>query len=129
MKITCHNLGEIIKKLENEFQDFDITKSKKSQFIVNWVIGVSGNIEKNSKDMVCPNCNGKYVVKTYTGDLFYRLFNGSKKQKEAEKKKFSNMGLFCNPWATGGNEMRDFICLNCATRWNIKNEKIINDQL
>lgn len=40
-----------------------------------------------------------------------------------------SMGLFCNPWATDGDDVRDFICLNCATRWNKKNEKIVNDQL
>ena len=75
------------------------------------------------------NCSGKYVVRTYAGDLFYRLYNGSNRQKEKEKKKFENMGLFCNPWATYGDDVRDFICLNCATRWNKKNEKIVNDQL
>lgn len=129
MEKETTTFGELIKKLENEFENFDIKNSKKYSFILNWVVGVSGHIEKNSKDMICPNCSGKYVVRTYAGDLFYRLYNGSNRQKEKEKRKFENMGLFCNPWATDGDDVRDFICLNCATRWNKKNEKIVNDQL
>lgn len=124
----CHNLGEIIKELKNEFEKFDMYKSKKSQFIMNWVIGVNGKLEKNPKDLFCPNCNGKYVVRTYAGDLYYRLLNGSVKQKNEERKKFANMGLHCNPWATEGENTRDFICLNCATRWNGKGENLINEQ-
>lgn len=38
--------GELIKKLEKEIEDFDIKNSNKSSFILNWVIGVSGHLEK-----------------------------------------------------------------------------------
>lgn len=123
----CKTLGDLIKELEKEFKDFDIMKSKKSQFIITWVVGTSGNIKNNPKSCICPNCSGKYVVRTYVGDLYYRLYNGTKKQRLAEKRKFENMGLFSNPWATGGDYIRDYLCLNCATRWNKNDEQIINE--
>lgn len=120
LNLKYNTLGEAIEKLQNEFKDFDIKNSKKSQFILNNVLDVRGKIEYNSKDLKCPNCNGKYVVETYVGDLYYRLFNGTKSQREHEKQKFAKKGLYSNPWATGDSSTRDYLCLNCGIRWNKK---------
>ena len=118
-------LQEIIKDLENKYKDFDLKKSKKSQLIFNIVTSVSGKIENNPKNLTCPNCNGKYVVRTYVGDLYYRLFNGTKQQKEQEKKRFEKMGLYSNPCATGDKYTRKYWCLSCNVRWNGKDKDII----
>ena len=125
LKLEYHNLGELIKKLEIEFKNFNLKESKKSQFMFEITTSVSGKIENNPKNLYCPNCNGKYVARTYAGDLYYRLFNGTKAQKENEKKRFAMMGLYSNPWATGSEFTREYWCLNCGIRWNCKNEKII----
>ena len=125
LKIEGHNLGEVIKKLEIEFKDFNLKESKKSQFMFEVATSVGGKIENNPKNLYCPNCNGKYVVRTYAGDLYYRLFNGTKAQKENEKKRFAMMGLHSNMWAIASEFTREYWCLNCGIRWNGKNEKII----
>ena len=65
INLQANNIGEAIEKLQQLFKDFDLQKSKKSQFIVNDVLGVGGNIEHNTKDLICPNCRGKYVARTY----------------------------------------------------------------
>ena len=127
LNLEFNNLGEAIDKLQNEFKDFDLKNSKKSQFILNNVIGIGGKIKYNSNDLKCPNCNGRYVARTYAGDLYYRLFNGTKEQKEAEKKKFDKMGLYSNPWACEDYYTRDYICLNCGIRWDKQNENIYRD--
>lgn len=128
LNLKYNNLGEAIKKLQNELEDFDIGNSKKSQFILDNVLGVGGKIQYNSKDLKCPNCNGKYVVKTYAGDLYYRLFNGTKSQKEAEKQRFARMGLHSNPWPTEDYYTRDYLCLNCGIKWNKKDEGIYRER-
>ena len=125
IRYTKITLQEIIKDLEKKYKDFDLKKSKKSQLIFNIVTSVSGKIKNNPKNLTCPNCNGKYVVRTYVGDLYYRLFNGTKQQKEQEKKRFEKMGLYSNPWATGDKYTREYWCLNCNVRWNGKNKDII----
>lgn len=73
LNLQANNLGEAIEKLQQKFKDFDLKKSKKAQFIVNDVLGIGGRIENNPKDLICPNCSGKYVARTYSGDLYYRL--------------------------------------------------------
>ena len=127
LNLEYNNLGDAIEKLQNEFKDFDMKNSKKSKFILNNVLSVRGKIEYNPKDLKCPNCNGKYVLKTCAGDLYYRLFNGIKSQKGAEKQRFAIMGLYSNPWATGDYYTRDYLCLNCGIRWNKKNEGIYRE--
>lgn len=127
LNLEYNNLGEAIKKLQNEFKDFDMKSSKKSQFILNNVLGVGGKLEFNPKELKCPNCNGKYVVRTYAGDLYYRLIMGTKAQKEAEKKRFAKMGLYSNPWACGDYYTRDYLCLNCGIRWDKNNKNIYRD--
>ena len=126
LNIKCENYKELIQELQEQFKEFNLKKSLKSQYIFEIVTNVSGKVENNEKNLVCPNCKGEYVVRTYVGDLYYRLFNGSKKQKESEKRKFEKMGLYSNPWATGDKFTRDYWCLNCAIRWNGKNENIIS---
>lgn len=117
--------GERIKWFRDRYSIEDLQNNKKVQFIFSLVQGdrISGNIKNNPKDLCCPNCDGKYVVRTYVGDLYYRLFNGTKAQKTAEKR-LAQIGLHSNPWATGDYHTRDFLCLNCGIRWN-KNDKDI----
>lgn len=125
LNIKCKNYKELIQKLQEQFKEFNLQKSLKSQYMFEIATNVSGKIENNEKNLICPNCKGKYVVRTYAGDLYYRLFNGSKKQKESEKRKFEKMGLHSNPWATANEFTRDYWCLNCAIRWNGKNMDIV----
>jgi len=121
--------GERIIWFQNRYSVEELQNNKKVKFIFSLVQGdkISGNIENNLKDLRCPNCNGRFVVRTYVGDLYYRLFNGTKEQKTAEKQKFAQMGLHSNPWATGDCHTRDYLCLNCGVRWNKKNEDIYRD--
>ncbi len=95
---------------------FDFKNSKKSQFILNNVIGIGGKIKYNSNYLKCLNRNGRYVARTYAGDLYYRLFNGTKEQKEVEKKNFAKMSLYSNPWAYRDYYTRYYLCLNCGVR-------------
>ena len=127
LKLEYNNFKEAIEKLQNEFKDFNIKNSKKYQFILNNVLGVGGKIENNPKNLKCPNCNGKYVVNTCAGDLYYRLYRGTKLQKEQEKLKFARMGLYSNPWAIVDYYVRDYLCLNCGVRWNKENEGIYRE--
>ena len=94
---------------------------------MNDVLGVGGKIEYNPKDLKCPNCSGKNIAKTYAGDLYYRLFNGTKLQKKTEKQKFTKMGLHSNAWAIDDYYTRDYLCLNCGIRWNNKNVGIYRE--
>ena len=100
---------------------------KKSQFIFNDVLGVGGNIEHNPKDLICPNCKGKYVARTYSGELYYRLIMRNQSSKRSWKKKIAKMGLYSNPWACGEYFSKDYLCLNCGIRWNGKDEDIYRD--
>jgi len=127
LSIKYENLGQAIEKLKEIYQDFDL-EDLKSQFRFEVATEVSGKFENNSKDLLCPNCNGRFVVRTYAGDLYYRLFNGTKSQKEQEKRKFASMGLYNNPWACADENTRDYWCLNCGIRWNGKDKDIIYDK-
>lgn len=127
LNLQYSNLGEAIEKLKIEFKDFDLKNSKKYQFILNNALDVGGKLEYNSENLKCPNCDGKYVVRTYAGDLYYRLVMGTKAQKEDERKRFDKMGLHSNPWACGESFSRDYLCLNCGIRWNGKNDDIYRD--
>ena len=119
LKIKYDNLGDAIKQIKSKFKDFNLQESKKSQFMFEIATNVSGKIENNPKDLICPNCKGKYVVRTYAGDLYYRLYHGTKEQRERESKKFENMGLYNNPWAIVSEDTTDYWCLNCGIRWNM----------
>lgn len=52
INLQANNIGEAIEKLQQMFKEFDLQKSKKSQFIVNDVLGVEGNIENNLKYLI-----------------------------------------------------------------------------
>lgn len=127
LNLEYRNLGEAIDKLKKEFNDFDLSDTKKSQFILTNVLSVGGKLEYNPKDLRCPNCNGKYVVRTYAGDLYYRLIMGTEAQKEVERQRFAKMGLHSNPWACGEYLSRDYLCLNCGVRWDNKGSNIYRD--
>lgn len=129
LNLKFNNLGEAIEKLKKEFEGFDFKKSKKSQYIISNVLNVGGKLEYNPKDLKCPNCKGKYIVRTHAGDLYYRLFNGTKAQKIVEKQRFERMGLHSNTWAYEDYYTRDYLCLNCGVRWNKKDEDIYRDIL
>lgn len=124
------SFGERMKWFQDRYNIEQFKNNRKAKFVFSLVQGdrISGKIQNNPKDLKCPNCNGKYVVRTYVGDLYYRLIAGSKEQKKAEKEKFKKMGLHSNPWATGGEFTRDYMCLNCGIRWNGINEKIYSDE-
>ena len=83
INLQANNIGEAIEKLQQMFKEFDLQKSKKSQFIFNDVLGVGGNIENNPKDLICPNCKGKYVARTYSGELYYRLIMRNQSSKRS----------------------------------------------
>ena len=121
--------GERIRWFQNRYSMEELKKDRKVQFIFYLVqgSGVSGHIKNNPKDLICPNCSGKYIVRTYAGDLYYRLFNGTKAQKASKKQKFAQMGLYSNPWTTGDYHTRDYLCLNCGVRWNKKDEDMYRD--
>lgn len=121
LSMKFRNLKEVTQKLE---EDFCSKQTEKYKFIFEIATSVQGKIENNPPNLKCPNCNGKYVVRTYAGDLYYRLLNGSKSQKEQEKKKFAKMGLYSNPWATHSDCTRDYWCLNCGIRWDEANKRI-----
>ena len=128
LNLKYSNLGEAIKQLENQFEDFNLENSKKSQFMFEIATSVNGKIENNQKNLSCPKCHGKYVVSTYAGDLYYRLFNGSQKQKQEEKRRFANMGLHSNPWAIADEFTIDYWCLHCGIRWDGKGKNILKSE-
>ncbi len=122
------NLQEIIDDLENEIENFkikNIENSRRDRLILDIVSTVGGDIKNNPKDLRCPNCNGKYAVKTYPGDLYMKLFCGTKEEKEREMKRFENMPLYNNPWPAADENTRDYWCLSCDVRWNDKDKDII----
>lgn len=123
------SLGDRLKWFQERFSLEELHNSRKVKFIFSLIQGsrISGNIQNNPAELRCPNCNGKYVVRTYVGDLYYRLMNGTKKQKESEKLKFAKMGLHSNPYATGDYFTRDYLCLNCGIKWNGKYQDIYRD--
>lgn len=127
LNIKYENLGEATSKLKEFISNFDFSDNK-CQFMFEVATSVNGKLENNPKDLLCPNCNGKYVVRTYAGDLYYRLIMGTKAQKEAEKQKFARMGLYNNLWATADEFTRDYWCLNCGIRWNNKDKDILLDK-
>ena len=47
LNLEYKNLGEAIDKLKNKFNDFDLSDTKKSQFILTDVLGVGGKLEYN----------------------------------------------------------------------------------
>ena len=127
LNIKYENLGEATSKLKEFIPNFDFSDNK-CQFMFEVATSVNGKLENNPKDLLCPNCNGKYVVRTYAGALYYRLIMGTKAQKEAEKQKFARMGLYNNLWATADEFTRDYWCLNCGIRWNNKDKDILLDK-
>lgn len=127
LNINYENIGQAIDILEKTIPNFDL-KDNKYQFMFEIATTVSGKIENNDEDLFCPNCNGKYVVRTYAGDLYYRLIMGTEAQKEVERQKFARMGLYSNPWACAEEFSRDYWCLNCGIRWNGKDKDILADE-
>ena len=63
INLQANNIGEAIEKLQQMFKEFDLQKSKKSQFIVNDVLGVEGNIENNPKDLIWVILQNEWVYK------------------------------------------------------------------
>lgn len=127
LDMKYENLGQALTILKDTIPNFDL-KDTRSQFIFEVATEVSGKIENNDKDILCPNCNGKYVVRTYAGDLYYRLIMGTKAQKEAEKQRIARMGLYNNPWACADENTRDYWCLKCGIRWNGKDKDVLADK-
>jgi len=121
--------GERIKWFQNRYSIEELKNDRKVKFIFSLVQGsaIFGNIHNNPKDLICPNCSGEFIVRTYAGDLYYRLCNKTRVQKELEKHSFIQMGLYNNQWATGDCYTRDYLCLNCAIRWNKKDENVYRD--
>lgn len=124
------SLGDRLKWFQERFSLEELHNSRKVKFIFSLIQGsrIAGDIRNNPAELRCPNCNGKYVVRTYVGDLYMRLINGNKQQKESEMKKFAKMGLHSNPCATGDYFTRDYLCLNCEIKWNGKNQGIYRDR-
>ena len=87
LKMKYENLGQALTILKNTIPNFDL-KEPKYQFIFEIATEVNGKIENNDKELFCPNCNGKYVVRTYAGDLYYRLI-----WEQKHKKKLKSKGL------------------------------------
>lgn len=93
LNLKFDNLEEAFQKLKQEFKDFDLENSKKSQFIFENVLCISGKIENNPKDLRCPNCNGRYVANTYAGDLYYRLIMRNRRTERNRKRKICKNGI------------------------------------
>ncbi|MBE5820203.1 MAG: hypothetical protein E7310_05265 [Clostridiales bacterium] len=123
------SFAERIKWFQNKYKIEELKDNLKAKFIFSLVQGsrISGDIQNNPENLKCPNCNGKYVVRTYAGDYYYRLIEGSKVQKENERKKLKEMGLYCNLWPILGDFTRDYLCLNCGIKWNKENANIYRD--
>lgn len=81
------------------------------------LFGVGGNIANNKQKRICPNCKSTYVAENIYGDLYYRLFNGSKEVQEKERKKFAEMGLHRNPESVIGEDAKKWFCLSCGNEW------------
>ena len=127
LNIGYENIGQAIDVLKKTIPNFDL-KDNKYQFMFEVATTVSGKIENNDKDLFCPNCNGKFVVRTYAGDLYYRLIMGTEAQKEVERQRFARMGLYSNPWACEDKNTIYYWCLNCGIRWNGKDKDILEDE-
>ena len=75
------------------------------------------DLEYNKADLICNMCNSKKVAQLIYGDVFMRMCNGSKKQKQQEMEKFKHMGLFINHSQTRVENAMDYICLECGNEW------------
>ncbi len=128
LNLKYSNLGEAIKQLENQFENFNLENSKKSQFMFEIATSVNGKIENNPENLKCPKCHGKYIASIHDGDVSYRLFNGTKEQKEEEKRRFESMGLYCNECSMVTEFTRDYWCLHCGIRWNGKGKNILKSE-
>lgn len=121
IRVKEDNLGGILNTLQRAISGFNLNNKNRKFDLVSNVIFSSGNIRNNPKDLKCKMCGGLYIIKYEYGDIFYRLFNGSKKQKSEEIKRFNNYQLFVNmsPYEKGDNDY-DYCCLNCGYEWSVK---------
>lgn len=112
------SLGHLINKIKEEIPEFDYNDSKIKNELIIEAISVNGDLRNNNPRLRCKKCKGKYIVSYLYGDVFYRLFNGSKKQRLEEKRRFDNLGLFINisPYGQEKNEF-NYCCLSCGNKW------------
>ena len=123
------NMEDRINWFKNKYDVNKVKENKKTRFVFSIIQGckINGNIQNNPKDLRCPNCKGKYVVRTYAGDLYCRVIAGTEKQKQVENKKLEKIGLHSNPWAIKGDFTREYQCLNCGIRWDGLSKNIYRD--
>lgn len=112
------SLGELLDKVKKEITNFNYNEGSIKNRLILVAIEVSGNLKNNNPSLICPNCNSKYVLEYLYGDVFYRLFNGTRKQKLEERKKFDKMGLFINISPYGKEEEQNrYCCISCGNEW------------
>ncbi len=117
-KKTNKNLKEVFDEIIKIIPDFNYKdNSEKTKLILN-IISSGGNIKNNKDKLICPKCRNCYIIEYLYGDVFFRMFNGNKKQKKIEEERFEKMGLFVNisPYGKGKNQ-KDYCCLSCGNEW------------
>lgn len=111
------SLEELLEKVKKGITNFNYNESQIKNRLILFAIEASGNLTNNNPSIICPNCNSKYVLEYMYGDVFYRLFNGTKKQKSEERKKIDKMGLFINISFYGKEEQNKYCCISCGNEW------------
>lgn len=111
-------LGELLDKVKSEIPDFNYRDNSIKNKLILDIINSSGNLKNNNPSLKCPKCNSRYILEYLYGDVFYRVFNGSKKQKLEERKKFDKMGLFINisPYEKEEDQNK-YCCISCGNEW------------
>lgn len=112
------SVGELLNKVKKEIKNFDYTESSIKSRLILFAIETNGDLTNNNPSIICPKCNSKYVLEYMYGDVFYRLFNGTEKQKLEGRKKFNKMGLFINisPYEKEEGQNK-YCCISCGNEW------------
>lgn len=113
-----NTLCKVYEDIKKEIFGFKVADYSEIYHLILNAIGVHGNVENNDENLICPECNSVYVAKYLYGDVFYRLFNGSAKQKRDEIKKFEKMGLFINiDCYKKEDNGKHYCCISCGYEW------------
>ena len=82
------------------------TFNKKKKESVNKVLYTFGNVEDNSRELICPRCRTKYIGT--------HLCNASNYNCELNMKK---VGLYDNPLEYKNDDNNTYYCLCCGYGW------------
>ena len=108
------SIAELFLILNNAIDDFsfDVERIKcnneKTRLLSGCVL-VTGSVDYNSKEQICPMCKGKYVAKYIHGDFFQKADENYNDEE--------NMGLsLAGAPVLHENEM-NYKCLHCGHKW------------